>query len=130
MIAWSPGKVRETGTCPPGHPRIEKWVLETEQRIRPRAISIDSTWWGEYMNEWGDSALLMYDGYLDFGRKTQRPVTLIFCLTVGMHDSEMLARAEWLSNRRAFYSWIYPPQLSQFRMCAADVENSDVRFSN
>ncbi|MDE2096912.1 MAG: hypothetical protein KGL39_06665 [Patescibacteria group bacterium] len=130
MIHWATTRVRETGTCPMGHPRIAPSVLEAEKRIRPRALLLDSGWWGEYSQEWGDTAFLMYDAYLDAGKPSERHVTLICCLTVGMYDSEMLARAEWLFERRAFYSWVYPPQLSKLRMCAAEVANQDVQFSN
>lgn len=144
LIAWRPGQIRQGGTCPIAHPRIEPWVLAAEVRIRPRGLAIDNSWWADYYEEFGDEALFMHDGYLNDltpeqveervkaglpVRKAEQ-VTLAIVMMVSKRDSFLLARSQWLDERRAFYGWVYPRQMTLFRQFAADPEREDTRYVN
>ena len=125
FVAWRPGQLRQGGTCPIAHPRIEPWILAAEIRIRPRGLAIENSWWPDYYEEFGDTALFMHDGYLG-----DQAVTLAVVLVLSWRDSLLLARADWLSEHRAFYGWVYPKQMTLFRQFAADPEREDTRYVN
>lgn len=143
---WREGMVRQGGTRPVGYPYpLEKWVLEAEKKIRPWGLAIDSEWWGNYFNEFGDEVLFQYDGILDYrapwqveeyiaghGRRPPEPmpITLYILSTINLPDWAMLTRSTWLDEHGAFYSWMSSKAMSRAREEAATPEVQHARMMN
>jgi len=96
----------------------------------PRGLGVEESFWPSYYAEFGDDSFILYDCILDKGMPTARRTRLIVVRVTHMNDDALMERANWFTERRAFYTWIKPKEFSKLRYGASIPEETDVHYAN